>query len=147
MCLSLMRTGAGVIKYAVFNAVLNRFQTYSNSIDCTIATFDVLLCKFFFTTLRVRICFMPFWGSANLFLQILPLPPPPPHEINWSVPKLCRSATSCIFIYSSYAASRNPFRFLSDFFVPKFFKRTFTNKKFELVFSIQMIDFQRKNIS
>ena len=82
-----MRTGAGVIKYAVFN-VLNGFQTYSNSIDCTITTFDVFLCNFFFTMLRVQISFMPFWGSANVFLKILPLTPPPPPEINWSVPKI-----------------------------------------------------------
>ena len=84
MCLSLMRTVAGVIKYAVSN-VLNRLQTYSNSIDCTITT----VWYFFFTMLRVRVFFMPFSGCANfLFLQILPLPPPPPppHEINWSVP-------------------------------------------------------------
>ena len=75
MCLSLMRTEAGEIKYAVFN-VLNRFQTYSNSIDCTVTTFDVSLCNFFFH--NVQIFFTPFLGSTNLFSQILSLPPPPP---------------------------------------------------------------------
>ena len=60
-----MRTGAGVIKYA-----------YSNSIDCTVTTFDVSLCKFFFTMLRVQIFFLcPFGALQIFFLQILPNEP------------------------------------------------------------------------
>ena len=87
-CLSLMRTGAGVIKYAVFH-VLNRFQTYSNSIDCTITKFDVLLCNFFS---QCCVCnfFYALLGLCKFFFYttVLPLPPPPPplHEINLSVP-------------------------------------------------------------
>ena len=42
-----------MIKHAVFN-VLNRFQTFLNSIDCTITTFDVLLAIFFFTMLHAQ---------------------------------------------------------------------------------------------
>ena len=75
MCLSLMRTGAGEIKYAVFN-VLNRFQTYSNSIDCTVTTFDVSLCNFFS---QCAIFFYAHFGLCKFFFsQIFSLPPPPP---------------------------------------------------------------------
>ena len=56
-----------MIKYAVFN-ILNRFQTYSNSIDCTITEFGCFALQFFFLTmLRVQFFFMPFWGSAIFF--------------------------------------------------------------------------------
>ena len=69
-----------MIKYAVFN-VLNRFQTCSNSTDCTITTFDVLLCKFFFHNVACANSFLcPFGGLQVLFLQILPLPLPPPRD-------------------------------------------------------------------
>ena len=74
-----------MIKYAVFN-ILNRFQTYSNSIDCMATTFDVSLCKFVFTMLRVQIFLCSFGALQFIFLKILLLPPPSPHEINWSVP-------------------------------------------------------------
>ena len=77
MCLSLMRTGAGVMKYAVFN-VLNRFQTYSNSIDCTITTKYWYVLQFFVS--RCCVCkffFYALLGLCIFFLQILPLPSPP----------------------------------------------------------------------
>ena len=77
MCLSLMRTGVGVMKYALFN-VSNRFQTNSNSIDYTITTFDVLLCNFFSQCCMCKFFLCPFGALQFFFLQILPLPPPPP---------------------------------------------------------------------
>ena len=60
-----------MIKYAVFN-VSNRFQTYSNSIDCTITTFDVLLCNFFFLNVACvcKFFLMPFGALQIVFLQI-----------------------------------------------------------------------------
>ena len=68
MCLSLMRTGAGVIKYAVFN-VLNRFQTYSSNIsDCTITAFDVFALQiFFFSQCCVCKCSLCPLGLCNFF--------------------------------------------------------------------------------
>ena len=72
-----MRTGAGVIKYAVF-IVSNRFKTYSNSIDCTIKTFDVLLCKFFFHNVACANFFYALLGLCNFFYKFFHSPPPPP---------------------------------------------------------------------
>ena len=88
MCLSLMRTGAGVIKYALFN-VLNKFQTYSKYIDCTTTTFDVLLCIFFLSQRCVCNFCMPFWGSANFFFTNSSTPPPPPTGLSLIL-KECR---------------------------------------------------------
>ena len=69
-----------MIKYAVFN-VLNRFQTYSNSIDCTVTMFNVSLCKFFFRNVACANFFLcPFGALQMFFLQILPLPPSPPRD-------------------------------------------------------------------
>ena len=85
MCLSLMRTGAGVTKYAGFN-VLNRFQTYSNSIDCTCVRSQRLMFRFanfFFHNVACANFFLcPFGALQKFFFSNPSTPPPPPHEIN-----------------------------------------------------------------
>ena len=65
------------IEYKIcgFN-VLNRFQTYSNSIACAITTFDVLLCNFFFHNAACANFFMPSWGSAIFFYKFFHSPGP-----------------------------------------------------------------------
>ena len=47
------------------------------------------VCKFFYALFRL------FWACNIFLLQILPLPPPPPHKINWSIPNIFSKPCLC----------------------------------------------------
>ena len=74
------------------------FRKYSNSIDRTITTSDVLLCKCFFHNVAcANFCYALLGLCKFSFLQILPLPPPPPPPTRSTGPSL-KLLTICILV-------------------------------------------------